>query len=287
VGRRTFLAGAAAAALMAGCSTPSSSNEGLVPAAAGRLVMVALFAASGGEAEAGSVQRLPFAFADRAGLLVTDVPETVEVRVVRGDEEVLSPAVVRVRREGLPRPYVPVFVRPREPGLHRLIAQVGDQEAEATFLVDPATSSRPANGERLPSVATPTYERPRGVSPVCTRTPACPLHEITVSAALRERRPLAVLVASPGTCRVTFCPPALELVLDARDRHPGVRFLHAEVYLDATDTSSLARTTEIVHALGIEAEPSLFLVGADGRLQHRLDHVFDASELDEGLASLQ
>jgi hypothetical protein len=286
IGRRDLLLGVASAGLLAACARPARSNDGLAPPTDGGLALVALFAASESAVHTGSVQRLPFAFANARGLLVEDLPPVVRVRVEHGHDVVLGPTDVAVRSEGLSRPYIPVEVRPRVPGVHRVVAEVDGAEAEAAMQVTPPTDTRLIPGRGLPAVVTPTVQDHRGVSPICTKTPTCPLHDITVRAALAEQRPLAVLVASPGTCDVSFCPPALELLLDAREGHDAVRFVHAEVYLDATDTSGFARTTDVVQAFGLDFEPALFLTDRRGIIQQRLDHVYDRSELDEALRRL-
>ena len=251
----------------------------------GSVALAALFDSSG-EVRTGGIRRLPFAFADERGLLLSDVPDSVEVTVYRDDELVLSPTAFAVRRERIDRPYVPVLVDPADPGLHRIVADLDGEEAEATFLVSPESNNAVVPGRPLPPVDTPTPERTLGVSPICTRTPTCSLHDITVRDALGDGRPLALLVASPGTCEVSFCPPALDLLLEAVDQHSSIRFLHAEVYEDASDTSGFARTTDAVQELGLDFEPALFLVEADGRIRSRLDHVYDWSELGETLTDL-
>ena len=97
---------------------------------------------------------------------------------------------------------------------------------------------------------------------------------------------MAVLVASPGTCAVTYCPPVLDLLLEAREDHPMVQFVHAEVYVDASESSGFARTTEAVQAFGLDFEPALFVADRTGAIRRRLDHIFDRSELDEALTTV-
>jgi hypothetical protein len=283
--RRSLLLGGLSVVALAACGT--SSDDPNQPAMSGSVALVALFAATGGAAQAGRFHRLPFAFADRTGTLLAAVPARVQATVTAEDRMVLGPTEIDTRGEGLPRPYVPIAFRPQAPGLHRIEVELAGDRAEATINVSPSSASWVGPGQRLPAVRTPTTADPRGVSPVCTSDPVCPLHDISLRDAVREGRPVAILVASPGTCAVTYCPPVLDLVVEAAAAHPGVEFVHAEVYEDATDTSGFARTTELVAALGLDFEPSLFIADRTGIIRRRLDHIFDHSELAEALAAVE
>ena len=58
-----------------------------------------------------------------------------------------------------------------------------------------------------------------------------------------------------------------------------------EVYSDADRIDDLADATptDLVRTLALRFEPSPMLARPGGRLTERLDHLFDASELDEAL----
>jgi len=283
--RRSILLGGAALLATTSCRVEETTGvtEVEVPAADG-VALVALFAA-GSEIHLGGEKRLPFAVADPDGTLRSTVPDHVVFTVDLDGETVLAPSGVRARRDGIERPYYPVWFTPERAGLHRVVAEVDGAQAEAFVSVGFNRSSDLRVGRPLPPVFTPTFDRQRGVDPICTRVPTCPLHGITVRDALRDERPVAVLVASPGSCDISYCPPALDLLLLAVGAHPRMRFVHAEVYLDPAEgvDSVLGGTTDIVAAYGLDHEPALFVADAAGVLQHRLDHIFDASELTEVL----
>ena len=140
-------------------------------------------------------------------------------------------------------------------------------------------------GGPMPVVDTPTTADPRGVTPICTAEPPCPLHDTTLSAVLGEGRPVALLIATPAFCQIAICGPVLDILLEAAPAHPDVRFLHAEVYADpATDLTTYA---PVVGELGLHFEPCLVLVGSDGVVAERLDTIYDRSELDERLGALR
>jgi hypothetical protein len=139
-------------------------------------------------------------------------------------------------------------------------------------------------GAALPAVATPTVGDARGVDPICTADPVCPLHDVTVAEALEEDRPLALLVSTPAFCQIAICGPVLDVLLGITGDHPDVRFLHAEVY--AHPEQDLDVHAPIVDELGLTFEPSLILVGRDGRVVERLDTIYDAGEASEALTRL-
>ena len=209
-------------------------------------------------------------------------------RADNGGRPALDPTVVPARADGLERPYYAVPFTPDRVGLYRFEAEVDGAVAEASVNVGPTRSSDLRTGRPLPPVFTPTFDNPRGVDPVCTRVPSCPLHDISVRDGLRQSRPLAVLVAAPGACDISYCPPALELLLEATEHHPRIHFLHAEVYVDPEAESSPMETgtTDIVQAYGLDHEPALFVADAAGLLRHRLDHIFDRTELEEVLSDV-
>ena len=64
-------------------------------------------------------------------------------------------------------------------------------------------------GERLPAIATPTTADARGVDPICTNDPVCPLHDVTAAEALDEGRPIALLVSTPAFCQIAICEEGL------------------------------------------------------------------------------
>jgi len=171
-----------------------------------------------------------------------------------------------------------------QPGMYTATAKVGRRTAEAAVqVIDPASSKVPVPGQPLPAVATPTVTDAKGVNPICTNTPACPWHDISLDAALAERRPIALLVATPALCQSAVCGPVLDILLDVKaDFESSVRFMHAEVFTD----SSGKTTAPIVQALRLENEPFLFLAGSDGLIRERFDGPYDRAEARAALAAL-
>ena len=170
------------------------------------------------------------------------------------------------------------------PGMYMATAKAGERTAEAAVeVIDPATSKVPVPGQPLPRVATPTAADPRGVNPICTQVPPCPWHEVSLDAALTEPKPIVLLVATPALCQSAVCGPVLDILLTHRaEFEPAVRFIHAEVFTDASGGT----TTPIVQALQLQNEPFLFFAGPDGIVKERFDGPYDRDEAQSALSRL-
>ena len=130
--RRRFLAGAAAATLLAACGDDDNGPSGTVSgdggSGTGRDGAGASDGAGGDELSvvrffgpffaAGELARVPFGIADTEGILpADDVPERLTVSVSDPDgNEVASGIESNVRVDGLPRPYYSFEFTPEAPG---------------------------------------------------------------------------------------------------------------------------------------------------------------------------
>lgn len=288
--RRTFLVGAAGAAVLAACggddasgSTDAGGEGDDLPAN-----LLALFAPTG-VLISGSEQRTTFAIADADGVPIQDLPPEQDFSVLRGGQE-LEVITAKAHTEGIPTGYYPVRFTPPEPGDYEITTIFDDAElTPRAFMVSaPDEVAIPQPGDPMIPVDTPTTADARGVDPICTREPPCPLHEVTLTEALAEGRPVAFLIATPEFCQTTMCGPVLDVLLAEVDAHPDVRFVHAEVYADprAVDNITQATVADAPVAYKLPFEPALFLANSDGTISARLDNLYDADELRTGLANL-
>lgn len=232
--------------------------------------------------------RLPLGLVDQQGAFIAqrDLPRTITARVGMKGGQADSAVELTRRDKGLERAYYPLFTTLSEPGAWVVEVTAGDQRLETT-LTAMESADLPGKvvqpGERLPEIFTPTVRDSRGVNPICTATPQCPLHEVSLDAALNAGKPIVLLVSTPAFCQTAICGPVLDLLLKTRQEYSDVAtMIHVEVYTD----DSAKQTTDAVEALGLTYEPSLFLASPDGTLSERLDFIFDSSELAESLARL-
>lgn len=125
-----------------------------------------------------------------------------------------------------------------------------------------------------------------GVELLCTATPRCPLHDVTLRDALTIGQPVAFLIATPRFCQVAICGPVLDVVLKQTAAFPTVKFLHSEVYpSEAAAQPGEQQTVEAIGAYGLTFEPCLFIARADGTIASRLDTIFDETEMHEALVA--
>lgn len=288
VSRRVLLAGTAGAVILAACgsdntnsSTGSPQETGGAEGAAGALALVRFFAEP--SVTTGTARRLVLGLADADGTLRTDGPAQVTGTLLdpSGAE---TATVTGTRRDvNLPRAYYEFNVDVADQGAHTLRVNDGTGTAEASFTVAaPGSLPFPGPGDPLPPFDTPTVAKPAGVDPVCTRQPACPFHDITLTDALGTGTPVVYLVGTPAFCQTGICGPVLDVMMNIVDDYPQLQFVHAEVYTDNTATQA----APAVAAAGLSFEPVIFLTDASGTVVDRLDVIVDESELRQRLDAL-
>ena len=143
-------------------------------------------------------------------------------------------------------------------------------------------------GEPAIPSETPTVDNPRGVSPICTRSPNCDMHQVTLKQALAEGKPVAFIVATPKFCQSRNCGPSLnELIAVENDLRGKVSFVHAEVYLnDQTQTLEQQIPSPTFKEWNLQSEPWLFLIDRRGVIARRFEGGFTAGQVRAALDSL-
>ena len=237
----------------------------------------------------GSV-RIPISLANQAGLLGktsgVELPTDLRAQLLNAEngEVVIADMVAMKHDANIDPPYWPFRVDIAETGIYTLVIEGGTQDGAGVQIMDPATISIPLIGTPLPGFDTPTISNPRGVNPLCTRTPEpCPLHDITLNEALKRGKPIAYLVGTPAHCQTGTCAPALEALLSMRELvGDRITMLHTEIYSDDTATV----VAPAVEALNMTYEPALFITDAKGVLVERFDAIFDAVEITGAFTTL-
>jgi hypothetical protein len=224
--------------------------------------------------------RLPISLADKDSLL-TSGPSKLNGRVVDNTGKLIAKVSAAIRSKDMVIPYWPFVVDIASPGVYTLRID-GDDGNGASFLVsDPADVTVPYVGSKLPPFDTPTVDNHRGVEPYCSLTPnPCPLHAVTLTAALASGAPVGYMIGTPAHCQTGVCAPALQFLVKSHARlGDKITMVHADVYSDQAGTT----VAPAVAALGLEYEPVLYLCAPDGTVRDRIDVMWDQSELDERL----
>lgn len=189
-----------------------------------------------------------------------------------------------LHREGLPdrRGVYVVETVLAEAGTWRGTVDYGGTRTDFVFAVGEEPIA-PAPGDRAPRAASPTVAAPLGTDPLCTRNPACPLHEQSLADLVGSGTPVAVLFATPARCASQYCGPVLDLLLPlVEDSRGRVEVVHVEIYRDAHSD----RLVPTVDAWRLPSEPFLFGLDGGGRVVARLDGAFDTEEIRSLLDAL-
>jgi hypothetical protein len=234
--------------------------------------------------------RIPVSLALDGGLLSTDgdiaLPALLSGRIERLDGADFVPYAASLTAErhdeNLATPYWPFRLSIDEPGVYQLVLDGGPSEGAAVQVNPRDSIGVPKVGDTIPALDTPTVADPRGVDPLCTRTPEpCPLHGVSLREALALQRPIVYLIGTPAHCSTGTCTPALDAMLALSDEFgDAATFIHAEVYADRAATTPAPAITEFA----MTYEPALFVTDANGTVVDRLDAVFDARELRASIA---
>jgi hypothetical protein len=281
--RRTFLAAGAGALVAAACgggkSDADSSAGGSGGGDSGATALIARF--EDGTFVPGT-QRLAFSLGNKDGLISDNLPTRLDAEVLDAEGKVVVASIAADRHEkNLPLPYWPFQLSLTTPGIYTL--NTSDNLSASFSIVEPARVEIPKPGEKLPPFDSPTTTDGRGVNPICSRQPACPLHDITLTEALQTGKPVAYFIGTPAFCQTGVCGPILDFVVAQHQRlGDKMAMVHADVYTDST-----AKTlTPAVDAYHMTFEPCLFIADATGTIVERLDFVFDESELATALAKV-
>lgn len=289
--RRQLILAGAGTLVVAACGTNDDTSEG--GSASGATTSTSIPAGLSlapvffPQQPAGVPVRLPLALADATGALVDEPPAELAVRVGPTDGELGEPVTVVRHDAGVPRAYFPLTATFAEPGSWRIATEVDGESAVIDIQVMPSGElpAVPVVGEQLISVPTPTLDNARGVDPICTAEPPCPLHTTSLDAAIGGDKAIAFLIATPAFCQTAICGPVLDLLVARMEEFADVvTMVHAEVY--PSEETAGQMTTDAVRAYGLAWEPSLFLALPDSTITHRLDYTYDEAELDAALAEL-
>ncbi len=141
----------------------------------------------------------------------------------------------------------------------------------------------PADGTMPPASRNDTAATNSNTRSLCSRDPACSLHDLVIGDVLGKGRPLVVQFSTPAYCQTRFCGPVLEVLLQQVPAYQErIDFVHIEVYRDF----QLQQYREAVVEWGLPGEPYTFFVGADGLVRSRLEAIFTEAELTERLNDL-
>ncbi|MFN8522356.1 MAG: hypothetical protein U0821_04540 [Chloroflexota bacterium] len=167
-------------------------------------------------------------------------------------------------------------------------------EVTATWPNRPAVTGRitvdvrergaaPMIGTLPPRSKSPVAADVKDRSAICSATPPCDLHDVSIDAAVASGKPSVVLFASPGFCVTATCAPELGSVLELQKSRPnGVNYVHIEVWKDPRSQV----VSDTMGEWGLQSEPWVFFLDGKGAVVDRFEGVATAGELIEAARAL-
>jgi hypothetical protein len=148
----------------------------------------------------------------------------------------------------------------------------------------PVSAEVPAAvGSKAKPLATPVATSPAGRKKICTREPACPLHEISLDDALAAGRPTVVNFGTPLLCTSQICGPVVDEQMVVADKLAAkASFVHVEIYPSRNTGKPVRALTEY----GFSTEPWLLVVDRDGVIRARYEGPVTAGQIEDALRPL-
>jgi len=115
------------------------------------------------------------------------------------------------------------------------------------------------------------------------------IHRWTIAKALEEHRPVLVLFSTPAYCQSQFCGPSTDALAQLAKTYANrAVFIHIEIYKSYTAKAEVlnqAAAQWLFHN-GDLTEPWLYMIGANGIIQHQWGPLFSVSEVANDLKAL-
>ncbi|MEO7196851.1 MAG: hypothetical protein ABIZ50_00080 [Solirubrobacterales bacterium] len=139
----------------------------------------------------------------------------------------------------------------------------------------------PGPGDAAPVIHTPTAEDVGGdLAKIDTRTPADTMHDVDFADVV-GKEPVVLVFATPALCTSRVCGPVVDIAEQVKNERPDdAAFIHMEIYED-NDPNKGPR--QQVLDFGMQSEPWLFVIGADGKVSTRIEGAFSEAELNAAI----
>lgn len=236
--------------------------------------------------EAGIPQRVSFVLAGKSGFLSPSSGQ-VTLRFGPDEQHFGAPVPVQVYADtgAAANTYLVASTQWAKSGTFWLRGAYQGQTADSpVVIIDPSKARIPYAGQKMISVATPTFTDARGVSPICTRYPVCPFHTQSLDAYLTQDRPLALVFATPALCETATCGPVLDSVVNVSPAFTSkINFVHCEIFAGLSRNDA---NTAAVLAYHLQSEPVVFLADRSGMVVERIDGLFGKAEITAALTRL-
>jgi hypothetical protein len=146
--------------------------------------------------------------------------------------------------------------------------------------------SAPGYDAPAPRSVSPTDKDVGGdTSHICSNSPPCDLHTLSIADALQPaNKPLVVLFATPALCTSATCAPELQAVQQLHSSYSEqANFIHVEIYQYPFDGLHTAKTVDEWH---LPSDPWTFVVDKTGIVRDRFEGAAPVEELEPSLKAV-
>jgi peroxiredoxin len=159
-------------------------------------------------------------------------------------------------------------------------------QAAATGLKVTLRDPSYAPGQKVPPISTPTVKSAGGdIATIDTRVPADDMHSVSLKDALKQKKPVVLIFATPKLCASRVCGPVVDVAEEVHHELGNKAiFIHNEIYKD-NDLNKGYRPQ--VAAFGLTSEPFTFVIGPNGKVVEQLQGPFVAEELRAAIAKAE
>jgi hypothetical protein len=159
------------------------------------------------------------------------------------------------------------------------------KQAQMSFEVRPKFSAPGYDDPAPRSLSTTDADVSGDTSHICSNTPPCSLHSMSIAQALEPaQKPLVVVFATPALCTSATCAPELDAVQQLHATYAEkANFIHVELYQYPFDSMRLVKTVDEWH---LPSDPWTFIVDKTGIVRDRFEGSAPLEELEPSLKSV-
>jgi hypothetical protein len=155
------------------------------------------------------------------------------------------------------------------------------------------TAQVPAPGDKAIATDSLTVDSDVAASAIDSRAttaddiPDPELHQISITDALQQDKPLVIVFATPVFCVSQFCGPITEMIEGMQPKYADqANFIHVEIWNDYQKNAVNKAAADWLLHDGNLNEPWVFLVDKDGTIVKRWDNVATEDEVQSALDAL-
>lgn len=224
---------------------------------------------------------------DRPFLGGPDAPVTIDYQQVEGDAAVQVEGTWLTTNASTLGLYVNHVDFPAA-GQWEVVVSTGDAEIGRTSLTVTDESPVPRIGDQAPPSDTPTGTNPEEIEAISTDPEPDPsLYQLSIAEAIANGRPTMVAFVTPGFCQTALCGPTLEAVKGATAGESGLDVVHVEPFdIDLARAGDL-RPIPAMADWGLQTEPWVFIVDADGAVRSSFEGIIGQDELEAAVEQLR